>query len=41
MEDRHVLIHDLNAIYCDNQVSIMNIPNIFEITIYISFDSKI
>ena len=20
MEDRHVLIHDLNAIYCDNQV---------------------
>lgn len=25
MEDRHVLIHDLNAIYCDNQVSIMNI----------------
>ena len=22
MEDRHVLIHDLNAIYCDNQVSI-------------------
>ena len=33
MEDRHVLIHDLNAIYCDNQVSMVNIPNVFVIEI--------
>ena len=41
MEDRHVLIHDLNAIYCDNQVSIMNIPNTFEITIYLNDETLV
>ena len=27
MEDRHVVLHDLNAIYCDNQVSILIVLN--------------